>query len=155
MKKMIEVIGTYIDTRNARKKIEFERKVAIDEHKFQIELERLKIESELMSSGKVLPENLDRMSMEQMEKSWKDEFILFVLFSPIIFAFFPFSQPAISQGFFILREFVPQWYMYFLAGIVVVTYGLRGMVKIVFGRRHAHAKAVKNALKSEQNTDTK
>lgn len=129
--KLLETFAASRTAREERKKIELERASKIDQQKFQIDLERLKIESKLLSEGKLPPENLDRMSMEQMEKSWKDEFIMFVLFSPVILAFFPTAQETVEKGFKILSADMPEWYMYMLSGIVIVVYGLRSMVKLM------------------------
>jgi hypothetical protein len=129
--KITESIDKYKTAKEETKKIQLERMLKLEEQKFLLDIEKLKIETQFMSEGKILPENLDKMSMEQMENSWKDEFIMIILFSPIIFAFFPFVQDTISTGFKILGSDVPDWYTYLVMGIVIVTYGLRGMVKLV------------------------
>jgi hypothetical protein len=129
--KLMDTIAANRVAKEERKKIELERQMKLENQKFQIDLERLKLESKLLSEGKLPPENLDRMSMEQMEKSWKDEFIMAILFSPVILAFFPTAQTTVEQGFKILSTDMPEWYMYLLSGIVVVTFGLRSLVKLV------------------------
>ena len=126
---VIETLKQRSIAKEERKKLELERESKLEQQRFQLDMERLKSQTKLVSEGKVLPDDLDRLSMEQMEKSWKDEIIMGILFSPIVFVFFPWFQETISNGFDILNNRMPDWYMYMVCGIVVVTYGLRGMVK--------------------------
>ncbi len=133
--KIVESFNAHRVAKEERRKLELERESKIENQRFQIELERLKAQTKLLSEGKMLPEDLDRLSMEQMERSWKDEIIMGILFSPIVLVFFPWFQEAISKGFDILKTEMPDWYMYMVSGIVVVTYGLRGMVKWAFSSK--------------------
>jgi len=62
-----------------------------------------------------------------MEKSYKDEVILAVFLAPMILAFIPgFDQYAL-RGFEVIQK-MPQWYQYIIIGMVVVIYGMRGML---------------------------
>lgn len=128
---IINSFKEYMIAKEERKKVESQRKQALEKYEYNIKIEKLKIEAKLLSEGKKIPENLDKLAMEQMDKSWKDEFILLILFLPIALAFIPDIQNVISAGFTILETHLPDWYMYLVVGIVIVTYGMRGILKIL------------------------
>ena len=51
----------------------------------------------------------EQSAVDQMQGSWKDEFVLLALMIPAICAFLPFMQPHIERGFLIL-ESLPEYY---------------------------------------------
>ena len=71
--------------------------------------------------------DLDRLAMENMNKSWKDELILVVFLAPMVMAFIPSLAPYSLRGFEIVSQ-MPEWYLYIIIGMVVVIYGLRGLL---------------------------
>ena len=133
--KIIDSIKEYMVSRETRKTLELQRQQQLDTNLHSIKLEKLKIEAEYVAKGKVLPENLDMIAMEQMEKSYKDEIIMAILFTPIILSFFPTFAPSVEVGFKILQSSIPEWYVYLIIGIVVVTFGLRGMLKFLVSKK--------------------
>ena len=82
----------------------------------------------MAESGQSQDFDLDKIAMEQMAKSWKDEFLLIVFLTPMIMAFIPSLAPYSLNGFEIIDK-MPEWYRYIIIGMVIVIYGLRGMVK--------------------------
>tara|TARA_B100000780_G_C20999457_1_gene399854 strand:+ start:167 stop:601 length:435 start_codon:yes stop_codon:yes gene_type:complete len=71
--------------------------------------------------------DLDQIAMNNMEKSYKDEVLLAVFITPMILAFIPgFDQYAL-RGFEVIQK-MPQWYQMTIVGMVVVIYGMRGML---------------------------
>ena len=74
--------------------------------------------------------DLDRIAMQNMDKTWKDELILLIWLTPVVMSFVPEWQPYVIAGFASLA-LVPDWYMYILVGLVTVIYGMRGMLKMV------------------------
>ena len=68
--------------------------------------------------------------MQNMEKSWKDELILIVFLAPMIMAFIPQLQDVAKVGFENIKS-MPEWYRYTIMGMVVVIYGMRGLLKWV------------------------
>ena len=120
--------------------------------KVQVEADKLLIRAEAESKAKRLEReaemdyDLDRIAMQNMDKSWKDELILLIWLTPVVMSFIPEWQPFVIAGFASLA-LVPDWYMYILVGMVVVIYGMRGMLKMAlssFGGR----------IKIKKNTDT-
>lgn len=78
--------------------------------------------------------NLDRLAMENMEKSYKDEYILGLLSTPIIMSFIPTLAPYALAGFQIISQ-MPEWFRYLFIGVVVVIYGMRGMLTKLLDRK--------------------
>lgn len=74
--------------------------------------------------------DLDKIATQNMEKSWKDEIILVVWLTPIAMCFIPDYHVYVTNGFASLA-LVPDWYMGILVGMVVVIYGMRGLLKMV------------------------
>lgn len=99
-----------------------ERKDRIEEAKTNAEIKRIDRESEQDFT-------LDQIAMKNMEKSWKDELILVIWLIPLIMCFIPGYAQYIEAGFNVLKTATPEWYQYILIGMVVVIYGLRGLLK--------------------------
>ena len=104
--------------------------------KVQVEADKLLIMAEAESKAKRLEReaemdyDLDRIAMQNMDKSWKDEVILLIWLTPVVMSFIPVWQPYVVEGFASLA-LIPDWYMYILVGLVTVIYGMRGMLKMV------------------------
>lgn len=130
----ISITG-YLTAREARKILELEQQKAISDKKHKIEMKQLEIEMKYAESGNGKPkENLDLISLKQMENSYKDEIVMFLLFTPIGMAFIPGLQQYVESGFNILKSSMPDWYVYLVTGIVVTIYGLRSMVRLLFSK---------------------
>ena len=103
--------------------------------KVQVEADKLLIKAEAESKAKRLEReaemdyDLDRIAMQNMDKTWKDEVILIIWLTPVVMSFIPEWQPYVIAGFASLA-LVPDWYMYILIGIVTVIYGMRGLLKM-------------------------
>ncbi len=66
----------------------------------------------------------EQSAVDQMQGSWKDEFVLLALMIPAICAFLPFMQPHIERGFLIL-ESLPEYYKNLLYLCCSVSLGVR------------------------------
>ena len=73
--------------------------------------------------------DLDRLSMLAMEKSWKDEFLLILFSIPIGLCFIPEYRQFVEEGFKTLH-IIPEWFMYIYVSMIVVIYGLRGLLRM-------------------------
>ena len=82
---------------------------------------------EMAKQGQLIDADLDKTSMEDMRSSWKDEFILIVFITPMILAFVPETAPYSLRGFEIVKQ-MPEWYVALIIGMVVVIYGMRGLL---------------------------
>ena len=75
-------------------------------------------------------QDLDKIAMQNREKSFKDELILMVFLAPVIMAFIPDLAPFAMRGFEVISQ-MPEWYRYTLIGMIVVIYGMRGLVSSI------------------------
>lgn len=90
--------------------------------------------TKMAQEGQTQNYDLDRLAMENMSKSWKDEVILIVFLSPMIMAFIPSLKDTALAGFGVISQ-MPEWYRYIIIGMVVVIYGLRGLLEKVLERK--------------------
>ena len=74
--------------------------------------------------------DLDKIAMQNMNKTWKDELILIIFMIPLVMSFLPAYQEYVTAGFASL-SLVPDWYMYILVGMITVIYGMRGLLKML------------------------
>ena len=123
--------------------------------KVQVEADKLLIMAEAESKAKRLEReaemdyDLDRIAMQNMDKTWKDELILIIWLVPVVLCFFPEYQIHVTNGFATLA-LVPDWYMYILVGMVVVIYGMRGMLKMALHSFGGKIKIKKNKDKDNE-----
>ena len=104
--------------------------------KVQLEADKKLILAEAEAKAKRLDReseqdyDLDKIAMQNMEKTWKDELILVIFMIPLVMSFIPTYQEYVTAGFASLA-LVPDWYMYILVGMITVIYGMRGMLKML------------------------
>ncbi|ODS24179.1 hypothetical protein AB835_04685 [Candidatus Endobugula sertula] len=89
--------------------------------------------AEMAKQGQQNDFDLDMMATKNMEKSWKDELILCIFLLPIVLAFIPDMQPHVLNGFAAIEK-MPHWYVAIVIGMVVVIYGMRGLLKAYLTR---------------------
>ncbi|MDC5813073.1 hypothetical protein OPW07_25485 [Vibrio europaeus] len=104
---------------NRNKAEALKRKDELDQEKHQARVRRLQKGEEQASS-------LDEVSIK--ERGFKDEFILLVVFIPLILSFIPDYAPYVEQGFEALQN-IPEPYWYVVGAIVIDTLGMRAMVR--------------------------
>ena len=90
--------------------------------------------TKMAESGQSQDYDLDKIAMQQMEKSWKDELILIIFLTPMVMAFIPGMDGYALAGFVVIAK-MPEWYQYTLIGMIVVIYGMRGMVKALANQK--------------------
>lgn len=83
---------------------------------------------EMAKQGQQQVYDLDRIAMQNMEKSWKDELILVIFLTPMVLAFIPEMDKYVKAGF-VAIDSMPDWYVGLVIGLVVVIYGLRGLLR--------------------------
>ncbi|UGA55285.1 hypothetical protein [Vibrio sp. VB16] len=79
-----------------------------------------------LQSGDEKAATLDELSIK--ERGYKDEFIMFVVFIPLILSFLPDYAKYVKAGFEALQN-VPDYYWYVVAAVVIDTLGMRAMVR--------------------------
>jgi len=90
--------------------------------------------TKMAEQGQQQDYDLDRLAMENMNKSWKDELLLIIFLAPMVLAFIPSMAPYALQGFEVIQK-MPEWYQYIIIGMVVVIYGLRGLLTKFLDKR--------------------
>ena len=119
---IISGITGYFKDKNEIKKVEVEAEKMLVLAKAEAEANKMKRESEQ-------DYDLDKISMMAMEKSWKDEFLLILFSIPIAMCFFPEYRQYVEDGFKTLK-IIPEWFMYIYVAMIVVIYGLRGLLRM-------------------------
>ena len=133
---IISGITGYFKDKNEIKKVEVEAEKMLVLAKAEAEANKMKRESEQ-------DYDLDKIAMMAMEKSWKDEFLLILFSIPIAMCFLPEYRQYVEDGFKTLN-IIPEWFMYIYVAMIVVIYGMRGMLKLVLQIMGNRFKFVKN-----------
>lgn len=120
---IVSGVSDYFKGRQEIKKVELEADKMLIMAEAQAKADRLKREAEM-------DYDLDKIAMQNMEKTWKDELILLIWLTPVVMCFIPEYQVYVTNGFASLA-LVPDWYMYILVGMVTVIYGMRGLLRMV------------------------
>jgi cation transport ATPase len=111
-----------------------DNKQKIAQAKTDAEIVTIKATADRQASAQDQNYDLDRLAMENMSKSWKDEVILAVFLTPMIMAFIPGFESYALAGFGVMAQ-MPQWYQYIIIGMVVVIYGMRGLLEKVLEKK--------------------
>ena len=119
---IISGISEYFKDKNEIKKVQVEADKLLIMAKAEAEANKMKRESEQ-------DYDLDKIAMMAMEKSWKDEFLLILFSIPIAMCFFPDYRQYVEDGFKTLN-IIPEWFMYIYVAMIVVIYGLRGLLRM-------------------------
>ena len=119
---IISGITGYFKDKNEIKKVEVEAEKMLVLAKAEAEANKMKRESEQ-------DYDLDKIAMNAMENSWKDEFLLILFSIPIAMCFFPEYRQYVEDGFKTLN-IIPEWFMYIYVAMIVVIYGLRGLLRM-------------------------
>ncbi|MCG2836522.1 hypothetical protein L6J37_06545 [Photobacterium sp. WH77] len=105
---------------HSRNKAEaLKRKDELEQAKHTARLKRLEYGDEKAAT-------LDELSIKG--RGWKDEFILLVVFTPLMLCFWPDYAGYVDAGFQALSS-IPEPYWYVVGAIVVDVLGMRSMVR--------------------------
>ena len=78
----------------------------------------------------------DTAAATGMQSSWKDEYLTVIFTVPMIVVFYaavwgdPRDIEQVTAAFEALQK-LPEWYLYSMIGIVIGTFGLRGLAKLI------------------------
>ena len=100
--------------------------IALKEHECKLKVIDTKMQ--MLLNGQVIDSDLDKLSVEDMRTSWKDEFLLVIFITPMMMAFHPYTANFALKGFEVIEK-MPDWYMLLIVGMVITIYGMRGLVK--------------------------
>jgi hypothetical protein len=131
---LTSLVGKPIEQWQERKTLKVAQKFEL--LKLEHETKKAKANSmlEMAKQGQAQDYDLDKLAMKNMQNSWKDELVLIVFLTPMILAFIPNASEYALQGFKIIEK-MPSWYVAIIIGMVVVIYGLRGLLKNYMAQR--------------------
>jgi hypothetical protein len=109
-----------LDYMTERARFSHELRVKIQE----VEIAKLDRKAKLISEGLTADMNWEMEFARQADRSWKDEYTLFVISIPAIGAFIPKFAPYIERGFAALDK-TPHWYQLIFISLFLATYGIR------------------------------
>ena len=122
------LIGEPVKQWQRRKTLKVEQKFELQKLDHQANVARAEAMLEMARQGQAQDYDLDKISLKNMENSWKDELVLVIFLTPVVLAFFPGMAAHVQAGFAAIEQ-MPRWYIAIVAGMVVVIYGMRGLLK--------------------------
>jgi len=131
---IIDLGSTYLKGKQEEAKAKSEAAIVGIQAEADIKKAKALSATKLAEAGQAQNYDLDRMAMEQMNKSWKDELILIIFLAPMVLAFIPDMDKYALAGFEVISK-MPEWYQYIIIGMVVVIYGMRGMLEKLLDKK--------------------
>lgn len=117
VKLLVAPLNTWLKGRAKLSEIKQEGKIRVIEAKVRGQELRAQREAEAEA-------NYDLEAMRQMQFSWKDEYLLFILSLPFIGSFIPKVQDYVITGWGYISQ-APPWYQWSWLGVIAATFGLR------------------------------
>lgn len=71
---------------------------------------------------------ITRLANTSDQSGWKDEYLVFLWSAPAIMSFIPKLQPYMIEGFRILQDETPEWYVVGWLGITGAVFGLKRLI---------------------------
>lgn len=136
---VLNVVGEPIKGWQERKTLKLQQRYEIDRLDHEAGVARANARLEMAKQGQSQDYDLDRIATRNMQNSWKDELILIVFLTPVVMAFIPGMDEVVKSGFSAI-EAMPEWYIGIVIGMVVVIYGMRGLLKAYLQRGLGHIK---------------
>jgi hypothetical protein len=131
---LLSLGGTWLEGKQKQTEATLEAKLIEIKADSDIKVAKATALTKMAEAGQTQNYDLDRLAMEQMTKSWKDEFILIIFLAPMIMSFIPGMEQYALAGFNVIAQ-MPEWYRYIIIGMVVVIYGLRGLLEKVLEKK--------------------
>jgi|TARA_B110000503_G_scaffold21748_1_gene33344 hypothetical protein len=124
---LVNRVGGHFKGKQELAKVKLEGDKIVIKAKAQTAMAVALSKTKMAEQGQTQSFDLDQIAMNNMEKSYKDEIILIVFMTPMVLAFIPSMDVYALRGFEVIEK-MPQWYQYILIGMIVVIYGMRGML---------------------------
>jgi hypothetical protein len=119
-------VTEYFKGRQELKRVDLESKKKIIEAEANAKLAISEAKIRMAEKGQLNDYDLDKLAMQNMEKSWKDDFVLILFSVPMVSAFIPSLADDALKGFEVIAK-MPEWYMWVYIGMIIVIFGMRGM----------------------------
>ena len=131
---LVELGGTWLKGKQEETQAKAEARLVEIKSEADIKAAKALCATKMAEAGQAQNYDLDRLAMEQMTKSWKDEILLLVFLIPMIMAFVPDMDKHALAGFEVIAK-MPDWYQYIIIGMVVVIYGMRGLLEKIIDKK--------------------
>jgi hypothetical protein len=105
-----------------------ERKQVEAQGKVDLAKARVQGEIDLKKTQMQGDQEYDIRVAEQMEASWKDEWLTILLSIPAILCFVPGGAKYVEAGFSALKD-TPEWYQWAFLGMIIASFGLKSIVR--------------------------
>ena len=115
-----------------QQKTAYKNTLAILKQKELIALANAKIKQ--AEQGRADDLSLNMQALKNMRTTLKDEYLLLIITIPFVMAFIPELANHALQGFKVIDQ-MPEWIQYLFMGIVIVTFGMRGLMPWVPSRK--------------------
>lgn len=73
----------------------------------------------------------DTQQARNAETSWKDEFWTIILAIPLVLCFIPGMVPFVREGFEVMRDVVPDWYIAAVSVAIAAAFGWNRTVRLM------------------------
>lgn len=118
---IIKGISSWVSNKQEIKKAKQEGELEVTKTSLALKAAVNNAKIDMAKNGQVQDYNLDMIAMQEMKNSYLDELLLVTFLLPVFHAYY-------TSGFAGI-EAVPTWYLSLVVGMVVVKYGMRGMLK--------------------------
>ncbi|ADZ93402.1 hypothetical protein [Marinomonas mediterranea] len=125
------LVGDPLKQWQTRKTMKLEQAFELTKLEHETKIAKANVALEMARQGQQQNYDLDKIAMQNMQTSWKDELVLILFLTPIVLAFIPGMDAYVHKGFDAIEK-MPAWYTSIVIGMVVVIYGMRGMLKSYF-----------------------
>lgn len=133
MKGLVKVVSEPVNEWQRRKTLKQQQQFELEKLAHEANVQRAKAVLELAKQGQQMDYDLDKIAMNNMQQSWKDEVVLVIFLTPLILAFIPGHDEVALAGFQAIEQ-MPEWYVAIIVGMVVVIYGMRGLLRAYLTR---------------------
>tara|TARA_R110001606_G_scaffold321588_2_gene468506 strand:- start:947 stop:1390 length:444 start_codon:yes stop_codon:yes gene_type:complete len=123
---IISGVSTYFTSRQKIKEVELEGTIAVKKAEANAKIAVSEAKIRMAVEGRADTADLDKMAMQDMRTSYKDEYLLGLFSIPMILAFIPEYADVALKGFTVVDS-MPEWYKWVFIGMVLVIFGLRGL----------------------------
>tara|TARA_B110000858_G_scaffold197454_1_gene259124 strand:+ start:157 stop:597 length:441 start_codon:yes stop_codon:yes gene_type:complete len=120
-------IKDHLGSKQKLKKIKLDGELKILEAQILEQVALTNAKTEKNKQGQIQNYDLDFEATKNMKDSIKDEIVLAIFLIPLIMAFIPSLGIYVENGFKAIEN-MPFWYKGIIIGMVVVIYGMRGML---------------------------
>lgn len=125
---LADTFRTAMSNRAKRKNAQIESDIKLAEARAMAVVESIK-------QGDMIDAYHDQIAQEQMNRSWKDEWVLiFILTYPYLSVMCPITAPYTEEGMRIISEVFPSWYSMLMVGTCACIYGFRRYLDAILAK---------------------